>query len=116
MGTVYAIGNRVTKRFYIGSTNCGREYRPKRHLTELRANRHKVEQMQEDYNRYGEESFFVCYLGEFSGDELKRMEIFMMQVMRTKDQRFGYNYKDKTGTSERAVKDRWRSSPKTWRA
>ena len=116
MGTVYAIGNKVTKRFYIGSTNCTKQYRPKRHMMELKANRHQVEQMQEDYNQYGEDSFFVCYLGEFFGDELKRMEIFMMQVMRTKDRRFGYNYKDKTGTSKQAVRDRWRSSPKMWRA
>lgn len=115
MGTIYAIGNTITKRFYIGSTNCAKQYRPQRHFIELRANRHKVEQMQDDFNEYGEGSFFVKYLGEFSGDELKRMEVFMMQVMRTKDRRYGYNYKDKTGTSKAAVDGRWRTAPRLWR-
>ena len=108
MGNVYLIGNDVTKRVYVGRTECGR-YRVKEHFSALRGNRHIVEDMQEDFNLYGEASFFVRFLGEYTGEELKKMEVFMMMVLRSQDRRFGYNYKDKTGTSRKAIEQRWRS-------
>lgn len=107
MGTVYLIGNDVTKRFYVGKTDCGR-FRIKEHFCALRGNRHIVEDMQEDFNMYGEASFFVRFLGEYRGEELKKMEVFMMKVLRSQDRRFGYNYKDKTGTSKKAIEQRWK--------
>lgn len=117
MGTIYVIKNTVTNRAYVGSTNAAlKTARPQKHLSALRSNRHIVELMQEDFNKYGEASFSVNYLGDYSGQELKRMEIFMMQVLRTKDPRYGYNYKDKSGTSKYAIQDKWRTAPCTWKA
>lgn len=94
MGTVYVIGNTETKRFYVGKTDRPLIHRKNEHFRALQHHRHKVEQMQEDFDRYGIESFFVRPLGSFKGNELLRMEAFMMQVLKTQDIRYGYNYKD----------------------
>lgn len=94
MGIVYVIGNTKTKRFYVGKTDRPLIHRENEHFRALIHHRHKVEQMQIDYDKYGIESFFARELGTFEGSELMRMESFMMSVLRTKDIRYGYNYKD----------------------
>ena len=114
MGYVYAIGNTKTKRIYIGRSGTVKGSRPESHFKALRGGRHTIEDLQKDYDRYGEESFFVKYLGDYDGGELCRMEIFMMKILRTQDRRYGYNYKDRSGTSPNAIKDKWRTPPSTW--
>lgn len=107
MTTVYTITNKITGRTYVGKTS--RRFPPARiakHFEALRSNRHKVEMMQDDFNKYGEDSF-----DELEGD---RMEVFMMKVLRSQDRRFGYNYKDRSGTSKYAIADRWRTPPRYW--
>lgn len=115
MTTIYTITNKETGRTYVGKTS--RLYPPARiskHFEALRSNRHKVEQLQEDFNKYGEGSFVVKYLDSFDDMEGARMEVFMMKVLRSQDKRFGYNYKDPIGTSCYAVADRWRTPPRYW--
>ena len=84
------------------------------HFKLLRKGRHTIDDFQADYDRYGEGSFVIKYLGDFDGGELCRMEIFMMKVLRTQDRRYGYNYKDRSGTSPNSIKDRWRTPPCAW--
>lgn len=53
---VYTIYNNETKKQYIGSsTDIGR--RLQKHFSELRFNRHTNKKLQEDFNKYGIESF-----------------------------------------------------------
>lgn len=100
MSGVYMIHNSVTGRNYIGSSRCVRG-RIKTHLSALRGNRHSIEEMQEDFNKYGEESFSFIPLFEVSRDEYApSLECFVMKVLRTQDKNFGYNYKDKCGTAK----------------
>ena len=115
MTTVYTITNKITGRTYVGKTS--RRFPPARiakHFEALRSNRHKVEMMQDDFNKYGEDSFVVHYLDSFDELEGDRMEVFMMKVLRSQDRRFGYNYKDRSGTSKYAIADRWRTPPRYW--
>lgn len=57
---VYKIICKNTQKCYIGaSTNIAK--RLQKHFSELRHNRHKTKMLQEDYNKYGFESFsFKC--------------------------------------------------------
>ena len=115
MTTIYAITNRITGRTYIGRTSQKLpSARVAKHFEALRSNRHKVEQFQDDFNRFGEESFEVKYLDSFGDMEGARMEVFMMKVLRSQDRQFGYNYKDPIGTSHFAIADRWRTKPRYW--
>lgn len=115
MGTLYTICNTVTKRVYVGRSECAKGHRVHKHFEALRHNRHKVKRLQEEYNKYGEESFVVNYLGEYSGYKLAQMECFMMKVLRSQDPRYGYNYKDRIGTSPASIEDKWRTPPIAWR-
>lgn len=78
------------------------------HMKTLKGNRHKVEDMQADYDKFGADSFHMMIYGEFSDTRAQQQEIFISQVMRSKDRRFGYNYKDKTGTSKVMAETGWR--------
>lgn len=115
MTTIYTITNKITGRTYVGKTSRGRpSARVTKHFEALRANRHKVELFQDDYNKFGEDSFVIKYLDSFSDTEGARMEVFMMKVLRSQDDRFGYNYKDPIGTSRFSIMDRWRTPPRYW--
>lgn len=89
---VYAIQHNVTKRIYIGSTtNVDTRYLA--HIGALRAGKHKVEDMQADFNEYGEDySLFVLdEINEFA-DRIKEYE--WMDRYDTFTRGVGYNYKD----------------------
>ena len=112
---VYIIHNLITKRNYAGSTTTGKvEFRVSKHMYLLRTQRHREPQFQKDYDRYGEESFVWKSVGKYDYNEAKRMEIFMMKVLRSQDERYGYNCKDKSGTSKYAIIDRWRTPTREW--
>jgi hypothetical protein len=108
---VYAIKNIVSGRIYIGSSQCPK-HRIKKHMSALKHNRHGVELMQRDYNEYGENSFASAIVGRFEYNAGLHQEALIMQFLRTQDDRYGYNYKDHTGTSDHAVSCAWRSQPK----
>ncbi len=111
---VYVIGNKVTGRKYVGSSQ-NPKYRMGQHFEWLKIGKHSVELFQEDYNTYGVDSFETRVVGEYSFDEARRMESFLMKILKSQNSAYGYNYKDKSGTSKYAIKYRWRIAPRFWR-
>ena len=65
-GYIYKIVNNKTGRFYIGSTN-NLKRRCSDHITRLNHNYHPNKHLQEDFNKYGRDSFSVVTLLEFNG-------------------------------------------------
>ena len=111
--TVYIITNTVTGRRYVGLTNS-LEGRIKNHFYNLQCGKHN-EQMQEDYDTYGRESFVVTVFGTgYNNMNGRQKEVFLMHVLRTNEREYGYNYKDKVGTGPGGVKSRWRVPPRIW--
>ncbi len=89
---IYAIQHNVTKRMYIGSTkNVDSRYL--NHIYKLRAGKHPVEDMQEDFIKYGEDySLFV--LEEITEYQDRMREFEWMHKYNTITRGIGYNYKD----------------------
>lgn len=112
--TVYAIKNVVTNRIYVGSTGRPVRYRLHEHFLSLRRGEHRVELFQKDFNEHGEESFACKVIGRWPRNEALRMEVFMMKVLRTQSEKYGYNYKDDVGTTPRAIAERWRTPSYQW--
>lgn len=91
--SIYAIQHNITKRIYIGSS-ANPETRYLNHLYRLRAGHHDVEEMQRDYNEYGEDySLFI--LEEIKKWEERVKEYEWMRKYNSTDKEFGYNYKDR---------------------
>ena len=89
---IYIITHNVTKRSYIGSS--GRfNVRIKRHLEALRSGRHSVEDMQKDFDIYGE-NFTIKVIGEMNSIVESIKEYDAMREYRTYIRGLGYNYKD----------------------
>lgn len=105
--SVYVIKNEVTNRIYVGSSQ-----RPKlriySHLNLLKRGQHSNELMQSDYDAYGEQSFSNNIIGEYDPITGKRQEILVMKILRTQEQKYGYNYKDKSGNGEYSGTLKWR--------
>ncbi len=90
---VYAIRHNVTNRIYIGSSeNVDRRLR--NHMCDLRAGRHKIEDMQEDYNKYGE-NFTFTVLDTVDNWDDRNKEYKWMEAYQSHIRGVGYNYKDK---------------------
>lgn len=90
---VYAIRHNKTNRVYIGSS-ANPDVRFVAHINALRANRHKVDEMQKDYNWFGEDySFTILDTIENIGENGK--EYKWQEEMRSNTVECGYNYKDK---------------------
>jgi len=116
MKYVYMIKNVENGKVYIGSSQCP-EYRIQKHMYKLRTHRHAVEDFQSDFDRYGEDAFTVRILGEYGESEHRewiRMEVFFMKMFRSQERDKGYNYKDRIGTSQRAIQTRWREPTVLW--
>lgn len=58
---IYMIKCKPNNKVYIGKTSNPRQ-RLKEHATGLRAKRHPNKELQEDYNKYGDENFFMQVL------------------------------------------------------
>ena len=84
-------------------------------MSGMRHGKHNVEQMNEDYVTCGENAFSFQILCRHK-DRLEacRMETFFMKLLRSQKFEYGYNYKDKSGDTEFAIADKWRTSPVTW--
>jgi len=65
---VYQIVNSVSNKIYIGQTIMG-ELRWKRHLTNLRGNRHESPNLQADFNKFGEDAFEWSIIKEYPKDK-----------------------------------------------
>lgn len=104
---VYAIRHEVTNRVYIGSS-CHVDRRFTEHLAALRANRHPVNDMQADFDRYGEK-FTVTVLDHIASDREKDKEFEWMDKNRSWVRGVGYNYNDRKWSSR--IKDSEDSTP-----
>jgi len=88
---IYAIQHEATKRVYIGiSKNAKNRYLA--HMYALRAGRHAVEDMQDDYDKYGEE--YSLYILEKVEYEDYDREYEWMEKYKSYIRGIGYNYND----------------------
>ena len=89
---VYAIRHNVTNRVYIGSSYHV-DHRFKSHLYKLRAHKHHVEDMQEDFDKYGED-YTLTILDDIAWRSEKDKEYEWMKKYQSHIRGIGYNYKD----------------------
>ena len=90
--TIYAIQHNVTKKVYVGSTK-NVEDRYMNHMYALRTQKHNVEDMQDDFNKYGE-NYSVFVLDEIKNYKERYKEYEYMKKYNSHIRGFGYNYKD----------------------
>lgn len=96
---VYAIQHNVTKRIYIGSSSdVNARYWSHIHL--LRAGKHNVEDMQADFDKYGED-FSLFILEEITSFTDRALEYDWMEKYQSHIRGKGYNYKDRAVTKRR---------------
>lgn len=89
---IYAIKHNVTNRVYVGSSHqVGR--RIGSHLSRLRSHTHTVEDMQADFDKYGEK-FTIMILDEISNNEELNKEYEYMLKYGSAVRGKGYNYND----------------------
>ena len=90
--TVYKIQHNVTNRIYIGSS-AEVDKRINYHLTLLRSHSHPIEEMQKDFDEYGE-CFSISKIDEIRGEDEKHKEYEWMEEYKSYLREKGYNYKD----------------------
>ena len=84
---IYAIQHNESKRMYIGITrNVKRRYL--NHIYALRSGKHSIEDMQKDFDEYGEN--YTLFVLEDLDKEYEYMREYQTYV-----RGIGYNYKDK---------------------
>lgn len=89
---IYEMRHNITGKAYIGrSANV--KSRVKHHLALLRAGRHPVALMQNDFNLYGEH-FTVSVLDTVTCWDERGKEVQKQIELKTHDPRYGYNYRD----------------------
>lgn len=93
MQYIYLLKNKCTNRVYVGRT-VHPVQRFKQHRNHLRAGTHPCELMQEDFYKYGENSFEFEVVEENECFTRKNIEGAWMIKLKTYDKRYGYNYKD----------------------
>ena len=89
---VYMIRNTITQKCYIGSSS-NVLHRFRSHMNNLKQGNHPVEDMQSDYDEYGDH-FQLSILDDVSNYQDRFKEYMWMDKMQTSDRRKGYNYKD----------------------
>ena len=89
---VYAIQHNATKRIYVGSS-ANVEKRYWNHMTLLRNKKHKNDDMQDDFNKHGE-NFSLFILDEISDYADRDKEYEWMLKLESHIRGKGYNYKD----------------------
>lgn len=92
MFTIYAIQNKVNKKIYVGKTE-NPQSRIKQHFFNLKSGKHPVEDMQADFNKYGD-VFDVFILEEGVAYHDCHNEYKYMKKYRSCEREYGYNYKD----------------------
>lgn len=112
-GVVYALRHNPTGKIYVGST-LNVDERIQQHILALRNNRHNVPNMQNDYNKFGED-YSVCILQDhLLPDALRtKFEHLYMTILGTRDPEKGYNYLDITNDFDLSKKNFHPVFPKT---
>lgn len=100
--TVYAIQHNATKKIYIGSSH-DLNTRYWSHIYHLRKGNHIVEDMQKDFEEYGEDySLFI--LDEIKNIQESEKEYEWMIRYSSHIRRKGYNYKDNATSKLNGIK------------
>jgi hypothetical protein len=94
---VYKITNKVTKRVYVGLTTIEFGQRCAVHVSDLRHNTHHSPLMQEDFVRFGEESFRFEILEKVGQTLLHEREQYWIKELQSTDPQRGYNQYIVTG-------------------
>ena len=89
---IYAIKHNTTGKIYVGSSQQV-DKRISAHLSRLRSHTHGVEDMQADFDKYGE-NYTITILDEISKPEDWVKEYECMTKNWSAIRGFGYNYKD----------------------
>lgn len=89
---VYSIKHNVTGKEYIGSS-CKPKTRIQHHLSALMRGRHPVEDMQSDFNDYGND-YTISILEKITDYSQKNREYELMESHGSNVRGKGYNYKD----------------------
>ena len=111
-GQVYMLKNLTNGKVYVGCTDSPLKYRIQRHMTSLKGGYHKNEELQADFNKGHE--FTACALGEKRNRCAE--EEYWMRILRTYDERFGYNTKEwAMNPVRRAAGLSYKSSPRKGR-
>lgn len=92
--SVYVITNTVTNKSYVGVTERRVGVRFHEHLLKLRRGKHRIEDMQKDFDSYGESSFILRVFGRFEEKLANRLEYSVMDLINSRNRVHGYNYKD----------------------
>ena len=90
---VYAIKHNITGKVYVGSTK-NLKTRINSHLLLLRNHKHPVEDLQADYDKFGE-NFTITVEDEIEFYSEKDKEYEWMEKYQSHIREHGYNYKDK---------------------
>ena len=90
--TIYSIKHNATGREYIGATD-NFDRRIKSHLSALRNGRHKVEDMQADFDKYGYD-YTISVLEEVTDYAQRHREYDLIEEHKSYIRGNGYNYKD----------------------
>lgn len=108
---IYKITHNVTGRMYIGST--GRfEKRIEEHLTALRGHKHAVEDMQMDFDVYGD-NFSVEIIGRMNSIAEAKKEYELMDKYCSRVRGVGYNYRDNHARSNNSTRRPYRERSTT---
>lgn len=89
---VYVIRHNKTDRIYVGSSSQV-DLRIRSHLENLRRGRHPVEDMQSDYDSYGDD-YTISVVDEIEQYHEREKEYQWMKRYRSFERGIGYNYKD----------------------
>jgi group I intron endonuclease len=94
-GFVYALRHNPTGKYYVGCTR-NVERRIHDHITQLKSGTHPVENMQKDFDLYGNDySYFVLFEAYYGYDAFMAEKHFM-SLLNSRDEKIGYNYKDQS--------------------
>lgn len=101
---VYVITHNVTKKMYVGSSGKLKD-RISNHMYALRAGKHPVEDMQKDFNEFGED-YTVEILDEINSIDEAGKEYEWMNKFQSNIRGVGYNYKDHSAPNSKKKKKR----------
>ena len=96
---VYVIKHNVTNKMYVGSSGKLKD-RIANHMYLLRAGNHPVEDMQKDFNEFGED-YTVEILDEINSIDESNKEYEWMNKLQSNIRGTGYNYKDHTAPNSK---------------
>ncbi len=90
---VYTIYNKISNKYYVGSSIniCDRK---SKHFLTLKKNIHSNIRLQNSFNKYGIEAFEFEVLEECDKEFIRDFENFWMNMLNTNNPSFGYNIKN----------------------